>query len=78
MIPLADAIPSNSDSDSTAVVLADTTPSNSDSEPTATKFIDVFQSMGYALSEDEVTEWLNNDQNDPGYEHLHDDECFGR
>ena len=60
------------------IPLADTTPSNIDSEPTAAEFIDVFQSMGHALSEDEVTEWLNNDQNDPGYEHLHDDEIVSR
>ena len=54
LIPLADVIPSNSDSDSTTVVLADTTPSSSDSELIATEFIDVFQSMGHTLSEDEL------------------------
>ena len=38
----------------------------------------LFQSMGHTLTEDEVTQWLNNDENDPGYQHLHDDEIVAQ
>ena len=74
LIPLANTSPTSHEHSS------DNEPNaaDSDGEPNATEFVDMFQSMGHTLTEDEVTQWLNNDENDPGYQHLHDDEIVAQ